>query len=356
MFSLFEKTLTPTGLPERPEPPGGLLAFYWHFARQAKGLFIALFVIEFFVALLDTAVPWFIGRIVTLVTSVPPDRFLAETWPWLVGMALVVLVARPGIVLARYLITNQAIAGPFTNLIRWQSHWHVVRQSWAFFQNDFAGRISNRVMQTGPALRESLVASVTAVWYVDRLRHHRDHHDGGGRLVADDPDPVLVRRLYRRCSSIFVPRMRDRSKVTSEARSALMGRIVDSYTNILTVKLFARPRDEDDYVRDAVEYHTGRFLAAAAADHRVRHHPRAAQRACWSPAPARIALVLWRRRRGRGRHHRHGAAADLSAHQHVALDRLLGHRDLRGDRRRAGGHDHDRAAAAADRPSRRASR
>ena len=55
--------------------------------------------------------------------------------------------------------------------------------------------------------------------------------------------------------------MRDRSKVTSEARSALMGRIVDSYTNILTVKLFARPRDEDDYVRDAVEYHTGRFLA-----------------------------------------------------------------------------------------------
>src|SRR5215218_9913901 len=71
MFSLFEKTLTPTGRPERPEPPGGLIAFYWHFARQAQGLFIALFVIELVVALLDTAVPWFIGRIVTLVTSVP---------------------------------------------------------------------------------------------------------------------------------------------------------------------------------------------------------------------------------------------------------------------------------------------
>src|SRR5262249_59206796 len=60
---------------------------------------------------------------------------------------------------------------------------------------------------------------------------------------------------------VFVPRLRDRSKVTSEARSALMGRIVDSYTNIVTLKLFARPREEDAYVRDAVEFHTGRFLA-----------------------------------------------------------------------------------------------
>src|SRR5262249_55299896 len=156
--SLFERTLTPTGVPERPEPPGGLIAFYWHFARQAKALFVALFIIELFVALLDTAIPWFIGHVVTLVTSVAPENFLAASWHWLAAMALVVLVARPSIVLARYLVTNQAIAGPFTNLIRWQSHWHVVRQSWAFFQNDFAGRISNRVMQTGPALRESLVA------------------------------------------------------------------------------------------------------------------------------------------------------------------------------------------------------
>ncbi|MFL5094864.1 MAG: ABC transporter ATP-binding protein [Xanthobacteraceae bacterium] len=260
MFSLFEKTLTPTGLPERPEPPGGLIAFYWHFARQAQGLFIALFVIELVVALLDTAVPWFIGRIVTLVTSVPADRFVSQTWPWLVAMALVVLIARPAIVLARYLVTNQAIAGPFTNLIRWQSHWHVVRQSWAFFQNDFAGRISNRVMQTGPALRESLVASVTAVWYVIV-------YGTTALIMTAAADwwltiPILFWFAgYVGLLVFFVPRMRDRSKVTSEARSALMGRIVDSYTNIVTLKLFARPREEDAYVRDAVEFHTGHFLA-----------------------------------------------------------------------------------------------
>ena len=137
----------------------------------------------------------------------------------------------------------------------------MVRQSWAFFQNDFAGRISNRVMQTGPALRESLVSSITAVWYIIV-------YGTTAIILMAAADlwlivPVLGWFAGYICLLVyFVPRMRDRSKVTSEARSALMGRIVDSYTNILTVKLFARPRDEDDYVRDAVEYHTGRFLAS----------------------------------------------------------------------------------------------
>ena len=215
--------------------------------------------VEFFVALTDSAVPWFMGRIVTLVTTIPPDRFLAETWPWLVGMALVVLVARPAVGLTRYLITNQAIAAPFTGLIRWQSHFHVVRQSWAFFQNDFAGRISNRVMQTGPAVRQTLVASVTAVWYVLV-------YGITALVMTAAADAWLTLPIlgwfagYVALLWYFVPRMRDRSKVSSEARSALVGRIVDSYTNILTVKLFARPRDEDNYVRDAVERHTDVFL------------------------------------------------------------------------------------------------
>src|SRR5262249_44356377 len=260
MFSFFERSLTPTSLPERPEPPGGLLAFYWHFARQAKWLFLGLFVIELFVALLDTSVPWFIGRIVHLVTSVPRERFLGETWPWLAAMAAIVLLARPSIVLARYLVANQAIAGPFTNMIRWQSHWPVARQSWAFLQHDFAGRIANRVMQTGPALRESLVASITAVWYVIV-------YGTTALFMTAAADWWLTTPIlfwfsgYISLLVYFVPRMRDRSKVTSEARSALMGRIVDSYTNIVTLKLFARPREEDAYVRDAVEFHTGRFLA-----------------------------------------------------------------------------------------------
>jgi ATP-binding cassette, subfamily B, multidrug efflux pump len=261
MFALFERFLTPTAPPENPEPPASLIAFLWHFARQAKWLFAALFVVELLVALTDSSVPWFMGRVVTMVTKTPPDRFLADGWPWLAGMAVVVLLVRPTVTLTRYLITNQAIAAPFTGLIRWQSHWHVVRQSWAFFQNDFAGRISNRVMQTGPSVRSTLTATITTVWYIVV-------YGVSAIALTAAADRWLALPIllwfggYAALLVYFVPRMRERSKVSSVARSTLMGRIVDSYTNILTVKLFARAREEDQYVRNAVERHVALFTAA----------------------------------------------------------------------------------------------
>jgi ATP-binding cassette, subfamily B, multidrug efflux pump len=261
MFALFERFLTPTAAPENPEPPDKLIPFLWHFARQAKWLFAALLVVELLVALTDSSVPWFMGRVVTMVTKTPPDRFLAASWPWLVGMAIVVLFVRPAVTLTRYLITNQAIAAPFTGLIRWQSHWHVVRQSWAFFQNDFAGRISNRVMQTGPSVRSTLTATITTVWYI--MVYGASAIALTARADGWLALPILLWFSgYAVLLVFFVPRMRERSKVSSIARSTLMGRIVDSYTNILTVKLFARAREEDQYVRDAVDSHVGYFLAS----------------------------------------------------------------------------------------------
>jgi ATP-binding cassette, subfamily B, multidrug efflux pump len=261
MFGLFENLLTATAPPENPEPPSSLLAFLWHFARQAKWLFAALFVAQLFVALGDSAVPWFIGRVVTLVTKTPPDLFLTEAWPWLIGMAIVVLIVRPVATMARYLINNQAIAAPFTGLIRWQSHWHVVRQSWAFFQNDFAGRISNRVMQTAPSLRSTITATINTVWYIIV-------YGVSAIILTASADRWLSLPLllwfagYAALMVYFVPRMRERSKVSSLARSELTGRIVDSYTNILTVKLFARASEEDQYVRDAVDRHVDLFSAS----------------------------------------------------------------------------------------------
>jgi ATP-binding cassette subfamily B multidrug efflux pump len=258
MFGLFERLLKPTGIPEHPEPPPGLIGFYWHFARQAKGLFAGLFLAGLVVALLDSMIPVFIGRIVTLITANRPDELFATYWPHLLGMAGVLLVLRPLALTAQNIMANQAIAANVGNLIRWQSHWHVVRQSWAFFQNDFAGRIANRVMQTGPSIRESLVALVTAVWYI--LVYGTS---AVVLLARADPWlalPILVWfAAYLGLLRLFVPRMRDRSKDMSEARSLVTGRIVDSYTNILTVKLFARAREEDAYVRDAIDEHTGVF-------------------------------------------------------------------------------------------------
>src|SRR5919205_1129857 len=258
MFSLFERLLKPTDTPERTEPPSGFIAFFWHFARQAKGLFVALFAAGFVVALLDSTIPVFMGRIITLITARPPDQLFARFWPHLLGMAAVLLVARPFAFASQNLLANQAIAANVTNRVRWQNHWHVVRQSWAFFQNDFAGRIANRVMQTGPAIRETLVALLTSVWYILV-------YGTSALVLLASADPVLALPValwfvgYLLMLRVLVPRMRDRSKEVSEGRSILTGRIVDSYTNILTVKLFARAREEDAYVRDAVDHHTELF-------------------------------------------------------------------------------------------------
>lgn len=258
MFSLFERLLKPTVSPDEPQPPLGLVAFYWHFARQAKGLFIALFAAGLAVALLDTLIPVFMGRVVALVSASKPETLFAESWPVLAGMALVLLVGRPVSMGLQNLLMNQAIAANLSNRIRWQNHWHVVRQSWNFFQNDFAGRISSRVMQTGPAVRESLVSMITSVWYIVV-------YGSSAIILLGSADrrlaiPVLCWFVgYLTLLRIFVPRMRDRSKTMTEMRSKLTGRIVDSYTNILTVKLFARPTDEDNYVRDTVDEHTRTF-------------------------------------------------------------------------------------------------
>jgi ATP-binding cassette subfamily B multidrug efflux pump len=261
MFRLFEKALDPTEKPAEVQPPATLVAFYWHFARQAKGLFVALFVTGFIVALLDASIPAFMGRVVTLITSSKPETLWTDHWPVLLGMALVLLILRPLAMMAQNLVNNQAIAVNVANMIRWQNHWHVARQSWAFFQNDFAGRIANRVMQTGPAVRESLVALITGVWYI------LVYGTAALILLASADGWLTLPILFWFAGYIvmlryFVPRMRDRSKDVSEARSWLVGRIVDTYTNILTVKLFARARDEDAYVREAFEKHTGLFYTS----------------------------------------------------------------------------------------------
>ena len=261
MFGLFERLLKPTEMPEHPEPPPGLVGFYWHFARQAKGLFIGLFIAGFAVAVLDSLVPVFIGRIVKLITAASPEDLFTQFWPLLAVMALVLLVLRPLALTTQNIMANQAIAANVGNMIRWQNHWHVVRQSWAFFQNDFAGRIANRVMQTGPSIRETLVALLTAVWYILV-------YGTSALILLASADrwlalPIVVWfAAYLVMLRIFVPRMRDRSKSVSEARSMLTGRVVDSYTNILTVKLFARAQEEDAYVREAVDEHTGMFHAS----------------------------------------------------------------------------------------------
>ncbi len=194
----------------------------------------------------------------TLVSTHRPETLLHDAWPQLAFMAGVLLVARPGVFLGYVVLVNQIVNPGLSNMVRWQNHWHVVRQSWTFFQNDFAGRIANRVMQTGPALRESLVMTFDAAWYIIVYGS-----SAVVMLASTDWRLAAPMALWFACYagmlSWFVPRLRDRSRHVSEMRSQLTGRVVDSYTNILTVKLFARARDEDGFVRDAIDDHTTAF-------------------------------------------------------------------------------------------------
>jgi ATP-binding cassette subfamily B multidrug efflux pump len=256
----FLKGIQGTAKPGPGQPPPELFAFYWHFVKQAKRWYIATFVASLLVALLDTVIPLFIGRLVSLMEATDRMAALEAQWPMLAAMVALVLLVRPAVLLADIAIRHMILIPGETTLIRWQSHWHVVRQSWPFFQNDFAGRIANRVMQTGHALRESAMASIRAVWYI-----------GAYGVTAFTLMAMVDWRLgaptaawflgYILFLVHFVPQMRDLARASSDRRSTVMARVVDSYTNILTVKLFARLADEDAYVREAIDEHQGAMNA-----------------------------------------------------------------------------------------------
>ncbi len=256
----FLRSFRGTASPGPGAPPQGLFAFYRHFIGQAKGWFAAMFVASLAVALLDTVIPLFIGRLVSLMEATDRMAALEDQWAMLAGMVGLVLIVRPAALLADIAIRHVILIPGETSLIRWQSHWHVIRQSWPFFQNDFAGRIANRVMQTAHAVRESAMASIRAVWYI-----------GAYGITAFTLMALVDWRLgaptaawflgYVLFLVHFVPKMRDLARASSERRSLVMARVVDSYTNILTVKLFARLADEDAYVREAIDEHQGAMHA-----------------------------------------------------------------------------------------------
>ena len=251
---LFQGRIQGTARPAAGAPPAGLLAFYWHFVRQTKGWFAAMFAASLAVALLDTIIPLFIGRLVSLMEASDRLAAIEAQWPLLVGMVALVLLVRPLVLLVDVALRHNALIPGATSLIRWQSHWHVIRQSWPFFQNDFAGRIANRVMTTAHALRESTMASIRAVFYIGA------HGAAAFGLMALADWRLGLPTLvwfggYLGFLWYFVPRMRDLARASSEVRSIVMARIVDSYTNVLTVKLFARLADEDAYVRESVDEH-----------------------------------------------------------------------------------------------------
>ena len=259
MIHWLENRIDPFAREHIGQPPATLLSFFWHFVKPVWPVFALLLVLDFFAALSEVALAAFVAQLIDLMkaASTPADFFHDNT-ALLLWMTFVVLIARPLVLFAYDLTKNQVLSPPFQTRVRWQTHSYLLRQSLNFFQNDFAGRVANKLMQTAPAIRDSFVMVSDAAVYVSVqwLSALILFWVADPRLIA----PLLIwLAAYFVTLGFFVPRIRARSTENSDAKSTLLGRIVDSYTNILTVKLFAHAEQEDGYAQSALAEQTGAY-------------------------------------------------------------------------------------------------
>ncbi len=243
-------------------PPSGVLRFYLYYLRQVWPTFLALLVVGLVVALVEVALFSYLSRIIDLAQATPGASFFSEHGGELAWMAVVALLVRPVFVGLHDLLVHQAISPGMTSMIRWQNHTYVLKQSLNFFQSDFAGRIAQRIMQTGNSLRDSLVQAMDALWHVlvYAISALVLFAEADWRLML----PLVVWIFcYSASLYYFVPRVKARAVVSSDARSKLMGRIVDGYTNIATLKLFAHTDFEQQYAREAISEQTEKTQLAS---------------------------------------------------------------------------------------------
>ena len=256
MFAWFENLLNPFEESPVERPPATVRGFYvYHLRRWWRLLAVTLFV-SLLAALAEMALFVFVGDLVDLMNASGPDAFFRTNGPVLAAMAFVVLILRPVLTLFARGLINLAIVPGLTAIVRWRCYRYVQRQSLAFFQDDFAGRVAQKVMQTGMALRESVVNVVDGVWFLFI------YLAGTLALFAGlDWRMILPLALwtvgYGATILYLVPPVRSRSAAVAEANSALSGRIVDSFTNIQAVKLFSDPEQAEGFVLEGLQRQLG---------------------------------------------------------------------------------------------------
>ena len=236
-------------------PPSTVWSFYLYYLRQVWPSFAALLVVGLASALIEVSLFSYLSRIIDMVNHSTPATLFRDNWPILLWMGAVALILRPIFIALHDMLVHQSISPSMTSMIRWQNHNYVLRQSLNFFQNDFAGRIAQRIMLTGSSLRDSAVQLVDAIWHVLIYAVTSLVLFAGAdwRLMI----PLILWMVaYSASLRFFVPRVKARSVVSSESRSKLMGTIVDGYTNIATIKLFAHSDLERQYAREAIQEQT----------------------------------------------------------------------------------------------------
>ncbi|MGL4237470.1 ABC transporter ATP-binding protein [Tabrizicola sp.] len=253
MFRFFENLVDPyQPYVEQDAPPTRLWPFLKEYVQPFRGVFAWTALFSVGNAVLDVGMIWYLGRLVDLMSGQAPADFLAAHWLEIVIVAIVILVLRPLVAGGSVGLLHNTILTNFGTMMRWRSHRHVLRQPVGWFESDFAGRIANRIMQAPPAAGEAVfqvfdMAAFAAATFI------------GALLMLAEADPRLMLPLlawligYLALMRWTIRRAGPASTASSEARSTVTGRVVDSYTNIHSVKLFAHQDSELNYAKEAIE-------------------------------------------------------------------------------------------------------
>lgn len=253
MFRFFESLIKPFPPQEPTNPPKTLYAFCRHYSRGAEAYLIGMAVFTGLIAILEVSLFGFLGDLVDSLNKHTPESFWTESRNELIWMASILLIGLPVSVLMHSLLMHQTLLGNFPMRIRWQAHRFLLGQSYQFYQNEFAGRIATKVMQTALAVRETIMKLLDVLLYVMV-------YFGGILVLALSLDwrlaLPLVAWFFAYCGLLyyFLPRLSNISTKQAHARSDMTGRLVDTYTNISTVKLFSHSNREAEYAKKGMEY------------------------------------------------------------------------------------------------------
>ncbi|PJF10009.1 ABC transporter ATP-binding protein [Pseudorhodobacter sp. MZDSW-24AT] len=259
MFSYFERLVDPYGPYEQTDtPPRKLWPFLKQYIRPFRGVFAITATLSVISAFADVALIWYVGRLVDLLSTTGPRAVWAEYGAEILAVAAAILILRPILLVANVALLHNTILPNFGTMIRWRAHSHVIRQPVGWFESDFAGRIANRIMQTPPAAGDAVFQTFDAVAFASVTVV------GAGIMLAGADVRLLLPlviwfALYAWLVQWTVKRAGPAAKASSDARSAVTGRVVDAYTNIHSVKLFAHHDMEMRYAKDAIEHARSTF-------------------------------------------------------------------------------------------------
>lgn len=251
LFRFFEGITQALPRNQAEQPPRGLWAFCRHYTRGFELPLIGLSLSTALIAILEVTLFSFLGKLVDWLSGRDPATLFSEEAGTLLMMSLVTLVAIPVLTLLHALLLHQSLLGNYPMAIRWAAHRYLLGQSLSFYQNDFAGRIATKVMQTALAVRETVMKLLDVMVYV--LVYFISMVVLVGQADWVLMLPMLAWLAIYICLQIyFVPRLKRVATAQADARSTMTGRIVDSYTNISTVKLFAHTQRESDYAESSM--------------------------------------------------------------------------------------------------------